>query len=140
MADDAGRVAVGLELPEMPFARAVAHRWMMLGRAHPDRIIAERAVRQDRLKEVDAGVDYRATPVMALHFLEHDLHVGDRRFALEMAMAGLRSRRRLDIEHRRQAVVFDRHVLLEPGHFLAGRAAPINKMIGAVRDADAFGA
>ena len=49
-------------------------------------------------------------------------------------------RRRLDVEHRGQGVVLDRHVLLEPGDFLARRAAPVDEVIGAARHAGRLGA
>ena len=53
----------------------------------------------------------------------------------EMPVAGPRSRRRFDVEHRRQRVVLGRGVLLEKGHFLHRRPAPVDEMIGAVRHA-----
>ena len=59
-------------------SRAVAHRRVVLGRAHPHRIIGEGAVGEDRLVEIDRGVDDRLLAEMALHLLEHHLHVGDR--------------------------------------------------------------
>src|SRR5271165_2681749 len=44
VAVDAGRLAVGLILPELPGARPVPDRRMILGRAHPDRVVHEGAV------------------------------------------------------------------------------------------------
>ena len=50
-----------------------------------------------------------------------------------MAVARLRCRRGLDVEHRGQRIVLDRRVLLEKGHLLHRRPAPIDEMVGAVR-------
>ena len=72
---------------------------------------------------------------MALHLVQHHLHVGDGGLLGEMPVAGPRSRRRLDVEHRRQRVVLDRGVLLEKGHLLHRRPAPVDEMIGAMRHA-----
>ena len=130
---DAGDRAVGLVLPEMPGPRPVFDRWLVLRRSDPDRIVHEGAVGKDRLVEVDRGVDDRPLAVVALHLFQHHLHVGDGAFLGEMPMAGLRRRRRLDVEHRRQRVVLDRRVLLEIGHLLQRRPAPVDEMIGAVR-------
>ena len=47
VAADAWDPAVGLILPEMPGARAVLHGRMVFGRAHPDRIVHQRAVGKD---------------------------------------------------------------------------------------------
>src|ERR1700733_5302832 len=46
---------------------------------HPDRIVHQRAVGKIRLVEIDGRIDDRPLAVMALHLLEHDLHVGDGR-------------------------------------------------------------
>ena len=138
VAVDPGRLAVRLILPERPGARSVLDRGMVLGGPDPDRIVGEGAARQDRLVEVHRRVDDRPLAVVALHFLQHHLHVGCGAFLGEMAMAGLRGRRGLDVEHRRQGVVLDRRVLLEKGHLLHRRAAPIDEMIGAVRHARGF--
>ena len=53
----------------------------------------------------------------------------------EMAVAGRGGRRRLDVEHRRQGVVLNRRILFEPAHLLDRRPAPVDEMIGAVRNA-----
>jgi len=75
---------------------------------------------------------------VALHFLKHNPHVGRSAFLGEMAVAGSRRRRRLDVEHRRQGIVLDRRVLLEKSHLLHWRAAPIDEMIGAAGHAGGF--
>src|SRR5579872_914489 len=73
----AGDRAVRLVLPEAPGAAGIFDRRMMLRGAHPDRIVGEGAVRQDRLVEIDARIDDRPAAVMALHLVEHHLHIGD---------------------------------------------------------------
>ena len=119
----------------MPGPRPVLDRRVVLGRAHPDRIVHEGPVGQDRLVKVDRRVDDRPLAVVALHFLQHHLHVGDRALLGEMQVTGLRRRGRLDVEHWRQGVVLDRRILLEPAYLLERRPAPIDEMIGAVRNA-----
>ena len=141
VAVDAGDVAVGLILPELPRARAVAHRGVVLGRAHPHRVIGEGAVGEDRLVEVDRGVDDRLLAEMALHLLQHHLHVGDGLLLLEMAMAGLRFgirlRRRAPAAARRPRPARSARTSVTSS---IGATAPIDEVIGAVGDADLLGA
>ena len=93
---------------------------------------------KDRLVEVDGRIDDRPLAVVPLHLVQHHLHLGDGVFLGEMPMAGLRRRRRLDVEDRRQRVALDRGVLLEIGHLLHWRPAPIDEMIGAARHSGRF--
>ena len=137
---DACDAAVGLVLPKMPGPQPIFDRGVVLGRADPDRVVHKGAVRKDRLVKVDRRVDDRPFAVVALHLLQHHLHVGDGALLSEMAVAGRGGRRRLDVEHRRQGVVLDRRVLLEKGHLLDRRPAPVDEMIGAVRNAGGLGA
>src|SRR5271166_2817579 len=88
VAADARDPAVGLILPEMPGARAVLHGRMVFGRAHPDRIVRQRAVGKIRFVEINGRIDDRPLAVMALHLLQHDLHVGDGLVLGDMAAAG----------------------------------------------------
>ena len=88
VAADARDPAVGLILPEMPGARAVLHGRMVFGRAHPDRIVRQRAVGKICLVEIEGRIDDRPLAVMALHLLQHDLHVGDGLVLGDMAAAG----------------------------------------------------
>ena len=135
---DAGDRAVGLVLPKMPGPRPVFDGRLILHRSDPDRVIHEGAVRKDRLVEVDGRIDDRPLAVVPLHLVEHHLHLGNGVFLSEMPMAGLRRRRRLNIQDRRQRVALDRGVLLEIGHLLHWRPAPIDEMIGSAWDSGRF--
>ena len=133
------RNSVGLILPEVPGAVAVFHRGAMLGRADPDRIVGQLAI-DDRRIEIDRGVDHGLLAVKVLHLDQHGLDLLQGRLALQPFGAGRRIGRGFHVEHRRQGVALRRHVLLEPGHVLVPGPAPIDEMIGPVRQARRLGA